>query len=145
VGKYSLDLNTVAAANAAAYCSFHTSASIPCRLTYIMVTLNASTASAVRLGIPANTPVATTSANGEKTDRNIAASGSTVDTAWSTAPTAPTQFIEGGSFPASAGSGVIWQWDEASGLYLAPSQWLCLWNNGGSTASILSATFRWIE
>lgn len=91
-------------------------------------TLQAATASTLGLGRPANTgSVAGGTLNTlQLSDENDAAAlGTTVLTGWTTAPTAPTQFLRRWGLPATIGSGFVWT---PSGLYIKPAGSLVLWN-----------------
>src|SRR5260221_19573 len=109
---YELGVLTVAAAAGAAYCTIHTGATTDMRIYEIEVATTAGTLSPVGLGVPANTPVATTSELGQAQDASSAAATVNVDTAWSTAPTAPAHFLRRFSIPATNGAGFIWTWPD---------------------------------
>jgi len=142
---YSLSTLTVAAATGAAYQTIHTPAGTRGFLRELGISVNAATASSVGLGRPANTPTATTSVLGLAHDVADAASAINVDTAWSTAPTAPTQFLRRVVFPATAGVGLIWAFPPGQEIIMGLSSWLVLWNFGGATGSILSTYWTWEE
>jgi hypothetical protein len=134
---------TPAAAAAAAYCTLHTGASVPAKIWEIGVWLGAATATSIGLTRATNTPVATTSALGQKLDTTSPASTVNLDTAWSTAPTTATPYLRAVNMPASGGAGMIWVFQRP--LVLAVSQWLVLWNFGAGAGSALSVYFSWSE
>jgi hypothetical protein len=143
---YSVGFATVAPATGAAYCTIHTGSSYAARITEIGLACNAATASMIGLGIPANTPVATTSLLGQAESAGVdPASTVNVDTAWSTAPTAPTAFLRKFGLPATIGAGLIWTWPPDRPLLLPKSSWLAIWNFGASTASVLNGYIKWLE
>lgn len=142
---YSVGFATVAAASGAAYGTLHTSASYRALITEIGLACNAATASPVGLGVPANTPVATTSLLGQAENRGDPASTVNFDTAWSTAPTVPANFLRKFGLPATIGAGLIWTWPPDRPLVLAVSQWIVLWNFGGSAGSVLNGYMKWLE
>lgn len=136
---YELGVLTAAPITGAAYCSLHTGATRRARIWEITCTSTAGTASSVGVGIPANTPVATTSELVQALDRNDPAGTVNADTAWSTAPTTPAHFWRRFAIPATAGSGFTWIFQRP--LIVPVSSWICLWNFGGATAAILTAYF----
>jgi len=104
-----------------------------------------ATGSPIGLGRPANTPVATTSIVPQAVDSGDAAAVSAFDTAWSTAPTAPTVFLRRGRPGAGVGNAAIWVWSDRAPLILAVSSWLVLWNPGGAAGAILEGYLRYEE
>ena len=142
---YEVAVRTPAAASAAAYATIHTPAGAKARIREIGAFTSAATLSPIGLGRPANTPVATTSVLGQALDPLLGASLNNVDTAWSTAPTAPTQFFKRIALPATAAVGVIWAWSAEAPLIVPVSAWVVLWNFGGSTAAALDVYIKWEE
>lgn len=142
---YEVGFASVAAASGAAYCTIHTGASYKARILEIGIAVNAATASSVGLGKPANTPVATTSLLGQAEDPSDPASTVNVDTAWSTAPTVPANFLRKFGLPATIGAGLIWSWPSDKPLVLPVSSWLTLWNFGASAGSVLNGYVKWVE
>lgn len=138
---------SAAAAAAAAYCTIHTAASRTARLLEIGISEDTSVAagSAIGLGRPANTPVASTSVLGQARDALSGVSLTNVDTAWSTAPTAPTNFLRRMRLPAAIGAGVIWTFSPEDPLTLAASSWLVIWNYGGAAGAALPLYMVWDE
>jgi hypothetical protein len=138
---------SVAAAAGAGYCTIHSASTRTSRLLEIGISEDTSVAagSAIGLGRPANTPVATTSVLGQARDPLMGASVTNVDTAWSTAPTAPTAFLRRIRLPAAIGAGVIWTWSPEDPLGLAVSSWLVLWNYGAAAGAALPLYFVWDE
>jgi hypothetical protein len=146
VPYYSVGFASVAAASGAAYSTIHTGSSYVARITEIGVACNAATASMIGLGVPGNTPVATTSLLGQAEQTGVdPASTVNVDTAWSTAPTVPAAFIRKFGLPATIGAGLIWTWPPDRPLLLPKSSWLCLWNFGASAGSVLNGYIKWLE
>jgi hypothetical protein len=137
---------SVAAASGAPYLTFHTGSLSRARIQELAIFVNAATASSVGLIRPANTPVATTSTLGQPDDPNEPVPTSSVDTAWSTAPTITGNvFLRRIVIPATIGQGVIWTWPDGKELIVNVSSYLVLWNFGASAGSILSGYVRWIE
>jgi hypothetical protein len=138
---------SAAAATAAAYCTIHTAASRTARLLEIGISEDTAPAagSAIGLGRPANTPAASTSVLGQARDPIMGASVTNVDTAWSTAPTAPAAFIRRMRLPAAIGAGVIWTWSPEDPLVLAISSWMVIWNYGAAAGAALPLYFVWDE
>lgn len=143
--QYQLAIASVAAATGAAYMTIHTGSTNRIKLREVTIQLNAATASSFALGRPGNTPVATTSTLGLALDPNDPASGTNVDTAWSTAPTTPSNFFTRNAFPATAGLGAQWVWSADAPLLVSASSWIVLWNFGGGTASVQQVTWKWEE
>jgi hypothetical protein len=134
---------TPAAAAGAAYCTLHTGASVPAKIWEIAFWLGTATATSVGLTRATNTPVATTSALGQKLDPASPASTLNLDTAWSTPPTTAAPYLRSLNAPASGGAGTIWVFQRP--LILAVSQWLVLWNFGAGAGAALSVYFSWSE
>jgi len=145
MASYEVSVITPAAASAAAYMTLHTGASLRCKLRELGVIVNAATASSLGLGRPANTPVASTSVLGQACDAADPAATVNMDSAWSTAPTAPTNFFRRFNAGAVIGNGVIWTWPADAPLVLNVSSWLVLWNFGASAGSACSVYAKWDE
>lgn len=143
MARYSAGVRTIGAAAGAAYATFHCPAGRDARIREIGIATSAATLSSVGLGRPANTPVATTSVLGQAEDTSSGAALCNVDTAWSTAPTAPTVFMRRFAIPATAGIGFIWTWDQ--GLIVPTSGWIVLWNFGAGAGAALDAYITWDE
>ena len=79
--------------------------------------------------------VATTSVNGYRAIDITTASNGTVQSAWSTPPTAPTLILRKFSLPATLGATLIWTFP--AGLWVPVGSDLTLWNNGGTTSLVL--------
>ncbi len=139
---YEVGVQSVAAASAAAYCTIRGATGQRVRIREIGISLNAATASSIGLGRPANTPVATTSVLLQNKDPADAASITNFDTAWSTAPTVPAQFLRRIVLPATAGAGWIWTFPDDEPLILdktaGSNQWVVLWNFGAGAGSVLN-------
>jgi len=145
MGLYSAANTTPAAAAGAAYCTLHCVATERAYIREIGISLNAATASSVGLGRPANTPTATTSVLGQAHDAAEGAATVNMDTAWGTAPTAPTIFMRRVVFPATAGVGLIWAFPPGSEIIMPVSGWLTFWNFGGAAGSACSLYVTWEE
>lgn len=143
--RYSVSAVTPAAANGAAYATIHTGASDRCYIQEIQIFTTAATTSRLALGRKNNTPVATTSVLGQAEDPADSAATVNLDTAWSTAPTAPANFLRRTSLIAAIGAGVIWTWPIGKELRIPVSDWLVLWNDGPSAGSALAVTVVWEE
>ena len=141
--SYELGVTTPAAANGAAYATIHTGATRRCKIWEISAFVTAATSSSVGLGVPANVPAATTSELGQALTVNDPAATVNVDTAWSTAPTAPAHFFRRFVIPATIGTGFIWVFQRP--LIVGVSSWLTLWNYGAAPGAVLSANFSWDE
>lgn len=140
---YSVGVVTPAAGAGAAYATLHTGTRVA-RIREIGAFCTAATASRVAIGRKNNTPVATTSVLGQAEDPADAAALANLDTAWSTAPTAPAQFLRRASLAGSVGAGIIWTWPERP-LVIAASEWLIIWNDGAAAGSALALYVRWGE
>ncbi len=141
---YSASVVTPAAAAGAAYCALRAAAGDRARIRQIDIYTNAATSSSVGLVRSATVGTSSTSALGQAWDASDTAAVTSVDTAWSVAPTVSTNvFLKRYVAPATAGSGVIWTFP--SGLVVPVSGSLLLWNYGASAGSALSVTFTWEE
>lgn len=128
---------TPAAGTAAAYATINTGANRRAFVREMGLSTTAATASSIGFGIPANTPVTTTTQTPQPHDPADAASTALLGTAWSTAPTAPTTFWRKFTLGAAVGAGVIWKLALDERMVLAKSTWMTWWNYGGATASAL--------
>lgn len=142
---FSVQCTTPAAATAAGYATLHTGANRRGFVRQIVCTATAATYSPVGLGIPANTPTATTSILGQALDAADAAATINIDTAWSTAPTAPTVLMQKRDIPAVAGAGIVFDFPADHMLTMAKSTWLVLWNYSGSTGAALDVSVLFDE
>lgn len=145
MARYSVSVVTPAAANGAAYATIHTASTARARIQEIHAYTTAATASRVAIGRKNNTPVATTSVLGQAEDPADAAAVTNVDTAWSTAPTTPAQFLRRASLVASIGAGFVWTWPIGKELIIPVSEWLIVWNDGAAAGSALALTVVWEE
>lgn len=144
-GIYTNGFSSVGAAAGAAYLTLHTGANLRARIQEIGFFVAANTSSSIGLGRPANTPTATTSQLGQAEEPADPASTVNVDTAWGTAPTAPTVFMRKITVPNVTGNGVIWTWVPGSELIVPVSSWLVLWNFGAGAGSVLNGYVKWAE
>jgi|SRR5262245_9270749 len=145
MARYAVSVVTPAAASGAAYATLHTGASERCRIQEIHCYTTAATASRIALGRKNNTPVATTSVLGQAEDPADAAATVNLDSAWSTAPTTPAQFLRRASLVASIGAGFVWTWPIGKELVIPLSDWLVIWNDGAAAGSALALTVVWEE
>jgi len=143
--RYAVSVVTPAAAAGAAYATVHTAAGARARIQEIHAFTTAATASRIAIGRKNNTPVATTSVLGQAEDPADVAAVTNVDTAWSTAPTLPAQFLRRGSLVAAIGAGVMWTWPFGKELVIPVSDWLIIWNDGAAAGSALALTVVWDE
>lgn len=145
MGLYSVGIRSAAAASGATYATLHTGASYRARIREISFFLSAATASSIGLIRPSNTPVASTSTLGQAVDPGDPASTINVDSAWSTAPTIGSNYLERYDFPATAGVGGIIVYPPERPLVVAVSSWLVFWNFGGGTGAALDLNVKWEE
>jgi len=120
-----------------------TNATNAVKLTELKIVIGSATDSEFSLGIAAAAGTQTSGVAPLNTVLGGAAGTSRIATAWSAAPTVPTAFVEGVTFPATIGSMIYWSWPE--GLYIPVSSELVLWNTGAGTnsaISIISATLE---
>lgn len=132
---YSLSVNSTVTTNAAACWGFLAQSDENPIIKEIHIDLGAATASSYGFGRAA---VAGTQSGAiavlPNNPANSTTGKSTVATAWSVAPTAPTQFIRRKSLPATIGAGVIWTFP--AGLGVASSSEMVVWNNAANSASV---------
>jgi hypothetical protein len=138
-------LATPAAANGAAYATFHTGANRRAVIRKIIMTSTQTTTTQVGLILSSNTPVATTSTTPQPLDAADATATAALDTAWSTAPTIGSNFFEEFTLGPSIGAGLTDQWSRDASITLAKSVWLVFWNPGGSAGSACSLTILYDE
>lgn len=136
---------TIAAGTAAAYATFNTVASRRALIREVGLFTTAATSTSIGLGIPANTPAATTTIVPNPHDASDAVSTALLGTAWSTAPTAPTVFDRKVTLGAAVGAGVIWKLALDERIILAKSSWKTFWNYGGATGSAVDMYIEYDE
>ena len=150
MARFELSVAGVTAASGAAYATIHTSATVPIRIVEFGFSNTTAVSSDVKLGKPANTPVATTSQTSTLSYHGYGSaeltSATNIDTAWSTAPTAPTAANSGRRIvlPANIGAGIIWSMYDRP-IELLVSSWLVVWNTGAATAAANALYFVWDE
>lgn len=137
--------NAAGTGTAAAYCTLNTTANRRAAIREIGVFCGAATSSSVGEGIPANTPVATTTIVPVAKDANDAASTALMGTAWSTPPTAPSVFRRQTILGAAVGAGTIWKFALDERTWLSKSTWETLWNFGSTTSAPLTAYYEYDE
>jgi hypothetical protein len=129
MARYALSVLTTGTASGAAAWEIRTSANVRARIMEIGVFLNAATASLIGLGRPAAIGVTPTSPVDflpeDSADPTVASQVQSA-LAWTTGPTAPTQFLRRVGLAAAIGSGVIWTWQ--NGLVIPVSSSVVLWN-----------------
>lgn len=103
---------------------------------------NAALTANIGLGKAAAQGTGGTASLGISANGGIATSAGGVYMAWTTAPTAPTQFFRRVGLPAAIGNGIIWSF-LGDGLLCSASTSLVLWNI--ATSSIVSFYFVWEE
>lgn len=143
---YSVSTTTVAATSGTAYCTFHTTTR-NAYLREIRIFNTAATASPVGLIRPNNTPVASTSVVPQIYDDDAAATA-LLDTAWSTAPTIGANvFLRKSNLANVQGAYDVWTFPQSSGLVVhnTGTQYIVLWNYGGSSGAALDVTFIYEE
>lgn len=142
---FTVGATTPAAGSAASYATLNTTAARRAAVREVGLSTAAATSSSVGLGIPANTPVATTTIVPNPHDAQDATSTALLGTAWSTAPTVPAVFDRKFTLGAAVGAGVIWKWALDERIVLAKSTWKVLWNFGVATASPLDMYVEYDE
>lgn len=143
---YSVSFTTTAASAGAAYCTFHTTTR-NAFIREIRIFNTAATASPVGLIRPNNTPVASTSVTPQTYDDDAAATA-LADTAWSTAPTIGANvFMRKSNLANVQGSFDVWTFPQSSGLVVhnTGTQYIVLWNYGGSSGAALDVTIVYEE
>jgi len=119
------------------------------RLWEIGWSCNAATASGVTLYRNTNASYAasTSTSVGQNTDPTSHAGTGIVDTAWSAAPTiTAASRLRRGQAPAAIGAGVVWTF--RNGLLVRATtltDYLVLWNETGSSISVLNGYMAWEE
>lgn len=142
---YEVATTLAAIGTAAAYCTLNTTAARRAAIREIGIFSGSAVGSFVGEGIPANTPVATTTIVPQPKDAADAASTALLGTAWSTPPTAPTVFRRQTVIGAAIGSGTIWKLSVEERTFLAKSSWETLWNFGASTSAPLTLYYEYDE
>ena len=143
---YTVSGTTTAAASAAAYATFHTGGTRNAYIREIRIFNTAATASSVGLIRPNNTPVASTSIVPVGYDTDDATAAASFDTAWSTAPTIGTNvFLRKSNLANVKGAYDVWVFPQNVGVVIHTSNWIVLWNYGGSTGAALDVTIVYEE
>ncbi|MDI9847382.1 hypothetical protein QM467_04815 [Rhodoblastus sp. 17X3] len=125
---YSLANRTTVTTTGAANLEIIAASGVGFRLLEVGITINAATASAFGLGVPAAkgiTPTSPVTVLAE--DQNNTTAGNTQTAlAWGTAPTVPAAFFRRVSLPATIGAGIIWTFPR--GIMVPKNTSLVLWN-----------------
>jgi hypothetical protein len=146
--RYSIGFQTAAAGASAAYAAFRAPTNTS-RLFEIGLACNAATTSPVTLYRNTNGSYAasTSTSVGQAETLGSAAGTSLVDTAWSAAPTVTTgSKMRKFGLVNSAGAGFVWVF--VNGLFVragTAADILVLWNDSGSTGSVLNGWAVWEE
>jgi hypothetical protein len=137
--------STAAIGTAAPYVTMGTTAARRAALRELGNFAGTAVACFIGEGIPANTPVASTTIVPVAKDANDAASTTTLGTAWSTTPTAPTVFRRQTVLGAAVGAGTIWKFALDERTWLSKSTFNVLWNFGAATSAPLTTYFEYDE
>ena len=78
-------------------------------------------------------------------DTNDAAALLRAESAWTTAPTVGTAFIDQFTIGGAAGNGIVEPWQSDKEIVLAASSSLIFWNFGGSAGAPLSVSVAFEE
>jgi hypothetical protein len=137
---------TVAAANAAPYATFGTTAARRAFIREVGLFCTAATASSIGLGNPGNTPAPTTTIVPNPHDAADASSTATLGTAWTvTPPTVPAVYDRKVTLGAAIGSGVIWKLSLDERIIIAKSAFKVFWNHGAGAGSALDMYIEYDE
>lgn len=142
---FTVGYTSIAAGTAAAYDTVNTGANRRAFVREMGLSTTAATSSSIGFGVPANTPVATTTIVPQPHDAADATSTALLGTAWSTAPTAPSVFWRKFTLGAAVGAGLIWKLALDERMILAKSAWFTHWNYGGATAAALDSYVEYDE
>lgn len=143
---YEVATTTAAIGAAAGVVTMGTTAARRAALREIGVFCGTSVASFIGEGIPANTPVPTTTIVPQPKDAADAASTATLGTAWAvTPPTAPAVFRRETVLGAATGSGTIWKFALDERTWLAKSTFETLWNFGALTSAPVTLYYEYDE
>lgn len=144
--NFEVGVTTTAAGAAAAEVTMNAAASRRVFLREQGFFTTAATASSIGMNTPANTPTNQTSSTPLPLDTNDATGTSSVATAWSTVPTAPTNvYFRKCTLGAAVGAGVIWKKALDEPWVLAKSAYWVWWNYGGATGAALDCYFELVE
>jgi hypothetical protein len=133
---YSLANRTTNTTTGAANLEIIAASGVGYRLLEVGITINAATASAFGLGVPAAKGVGATSPVTvlAEDQNNTTAGNTTTALAWgTTAPTVPTNFFRRVSLPATIGAGIIWTFPR--GIMVPKNTSLVLWNLSTTSAA----------
>lgn len=136
---------TAAIATAAGYTTFGTTAARRAGIREIGCYAGTAVSCSIGEGIPANTPVPTTTIVPVAKDAADAASTATLGTAWSTPPTAPSVYRRQTILGAAVGSGNIWKFALDELTMLAKSTFQTLFNFGAATSAPLTLYIEYNE
>jgi hypothetical protein len=142
---YEVATTTAAIATAAAYVTLNTTAARRAAIREFGMFAGSAVQCNIGEGIPANTPVTTTTIVPVAKDANDATSTALLGTAWSTPPTAPTVFRRETILGAAIGSATIWKFALDERTWLSKSTFEVLWNFGGATSAPLTTYYEYDE
>jgi hypothetical protein len=148
MARYTIGFVSVAAASGAAYAAFRAPTN-DCRVLEIYLANNAATRSDVSLlrNTAAGYTATTSTSAGQAENPGSAAGTGLVDTVWSTPPTiTAASRMRRFTLPATIGAGMIWVFQEGLWVKAATAtSTIVLWNEGGSTGSVLNGHITWAE
>lgn len=136
---------TAAIGTAAPYVTLNTTAARRASIREIGMFAGSSVSTPIGEGIPANSPVTSSTIIPQPKDAADATSTALLGTAWGTPPTAPSVFRRQTILGASVGSGVIWKFALDEKTYLAKSTFEVLWNFGALTSAPLTMYYEYDE
>lgn len=142
---YEVAFSTAAIGTAASYTTLNTTANRRAAIREIGVYAGTAVACFVGEGIPANTPVTSSTVVPQPKDASDAASTALLGTAWGTPPTAPTVFRRETVLGAAVGAGNIWKFALDERTWLLKSTWETLWNFGVATSAPLTMYMEYDE
>jgi hypothetical protein len=146
VPNFEVGFTGIAAGSAAAYATLNAAASRRVFLREQGWFTTSAVATQIGMNTPANTPTNQSSLTPLPLDTNDATGTSSLATAWSTVPTAPTNvYFRKVTLGAASGAGVIWKKALDEPWVLAKSAYWVWWNYGGSAGAAPDAYLEIVE
>ena len=148
MARYNAGFNCAAASGGATYFDIRTNSTVEAHILEIGITIGGTSNTEIGL-IRSNTVgTASTTWTAQKPDPAVIAAGTTIGTAWSSAPTiSGTPYIRQAYIGGTVGNGFIWTFgpSPADGLIIPVSSSLLVWNVGAAQGSVLRCWVVWDE
>ncbi len=145
MAKFGISVSGTAATSTGAYAVFKTAAGNSAKIRTIEAFNQAATISVIGVGRIATAGVTPVSSGGQAYGIGGPAATAVVESSWATSPTIPAAFFKRCQIAASAGTGMIWNFQQDGYLEVPVSSGIVLWNAGVATGPAMWINIDWEE